>query len=60
MKRYTGGPEDGYIGLDLTHEFRREQNRRKLREGRAAFVCGLMSGMLILGALFLVVHVLTR
>jgi len=46
--------------LDLTHEFRREQNRRQLREGRAAFVCGLLSGVFILLTVFLVVYVVTH
>lgn len=51
---------DDFLKLDLTHEFRREQNRRQLREGRAAFVCGLISGVLLLLTVALAVHAVTH
>ena len=52
-------PND-FVRPDLTHEFRREQNRRQLRAGGAAFVCGLISGVLLLLTVLLAVHAVTH
>jgi hypothetical protein len=49
-----------FIELDLTHEFRREQNRRKLRANADAFVAGLLTGTLMVLVVFLIIHLITR
>jgi hypothetical protein len=46
--------------IDLTHEFRREQNRRKLHAKADAFVAGLLTGTLMVLVVLLAIHLLTR
>jgi hypothetical protein len=64
MKHSTFNIQRSTLGsapwFDLTHEFRAEQNRRKLRANADAFVAGLITGTLMVLVVFLAVHWLTR
>ncbi len=60
MKPISKLPSPNCQFVDLTHEFRREQNRRKLRANSEAFVCGLLSGVFLLLTVFLAVYLVTH